>query len=107
MTDKKMCWDALGPFNMAPETNKTSTSNPITQDCVGEVQNDDLHMDTSRITGDEKGLDNIVLEAQTFVLSIMIIVEAQKVVPSTTDWKLILVEAHIFMPHIVIWKLIL
>ena len=38
---------------MAPETTNTSTSKPSTQECVGEEQNYDLHMDTSRITGDK------------------------------------------------------
>ena len=39
--------------------------------------------------------------------STMHLVEAQKVVPSTTDWKISLVEAQIVVPHIVDWKLIL
>ena len=38
---------------------------------------------------------------------ILVLVEAQKVVLSTTDWKLSLVEAKIVVPHIVYWKLIL
>ena len=38
---------------MAPETTNTATSKPSTQECVGEEQNYDLHMDTSRITGDK------------------------------------------------------
>ena len=37
----------------------------------------------------------------------MIHVEAQKVVPSTTDWKISLVEAQIVIPYIVDRKIIL
>ena len=37
----------------------------------------------------------------------MILVEAQKVVPSTTDWKISLVEAQIVIPYIVDRKIIL
>ena len=35
MTDEEMCWNAPGLFNMAPETNSTSTSKLSTQECVG------------------------------------------------------------------------
>ena len=56
--DEEICWDAPGPFNVVPETTITATSKPSTQECVGEEQNYDLQMDTSRITGVKKGLDN-------------------------------------------------
>ena len=37
--------------------------------------------------------------------SIIILAEARKVVPRTTDWKISLVEAQIVVPCIVDWKL--
>ena len=58
MTDEEMCWYTTMPFNMAPVTTKTATRKPITQECVGEEQSYDPHMNTSRITGYKKGLDN-------------------------------------------------
>ena len=58
MTDEEMFRDTPGLFNMAPDTATTATRKPSTQECVTEEQNYDLRMDTSRITGDKKGLDN-------------------------------------------------
>ena len=58
MTDKEMCWDEPGMFNMVLNTTNTATSKPSTHECVKEEQNYDLHMDTSRITGEKKGLTN-------------------------------------------------
>ena len=49
----------------------------------------------------------ILVEARTVDPNILVLVEAQKVMPRTTDWKLSLVEAQIVVSHIVDWKLIL
>ena len=86
---------------------------------VGEEQNYDLHMDTSRITENEKGLDNNCCRGTKSCAEHNDCCRGTKscadhnnscrgtkVVPSTTDWKSSLVEAQIVVPHIVDWKLI-
>ena len=49
----------------------------------------------------------ILVEAKKVVPEILVLVETRKVVLSTTEWKLSLVEAQIVVPHIVYWKIIL